>query len=160
MTPLQHGRHLVTRFFGVVTSSPLGPAAQDEVNRALTEQQATLFWSQAPIDQRHAYEVATRVRKKLGADSEAVKAALLHDVGKRHSNAGAIGRSLATVLDAMKLPLPGDWRRYRDHGVLGAVDLEQMGAGSLAVAFARGIVAEGDRIDPEVWTALIEADDA
>lgn len=160
MTPLQNVMHLATRFLGAVTSSPLGPAAQAEVNAVLTEEQAALFWEQDPIDQRHAYEVAQRVRQRLGEDPSATKAALLHDVGKRHSSAGPIARSLATVLDTANLPLPADWRSYRNHEILGAMDLQEIGADLLAVAFARGRSDDDQSIDPNVWAALVEADNA
>lgn len=160
MNPVQNVKHLVTRLFGVLTSSPLGPAAQAEINGVLTEDQAALFWEQDSIDQRHSYEVAVRVRQRIGDDPAAFVAALLHDVGKRHSNAGPVGRSLATVLDSMRLPLPADWRRYRDHGVIGADDLREVGADRLAVAFAKGDRDGDDSIDAEVWEALVEADNA
>ena len=111
------------------------------------------------MDQRHAYEVARRTAGMLGEDKPALTAALLHDVGKRHSRAGAIGRSLATILDGLRLPLPADWRRYRDHEQLGAADLAEQGADPLAVAFASGHRPAGDEVDAHVWDALVAADD-
>ncbi len=160
MNPVQNVKHLVTRFFGALTSSLLGPVAQAEISEVLPRDQAALFWEQDQIDQRHAYEVAVRVRQSIGDDPAAFVAALLHDVGKRHSNAGPIGRSLATVLDSVRLPLPADWRRYRDHGVIGAADLQEVGADGLAVAFAKGDRDGDDSIDADVWAALVEADNA
>jgi hypothetical protein len=160
MTPLRKLLHLSGRFFGVLVTTPLGPADQDLVNNALTAEQARLFWEQDPIDQRHAFDVFRRVGEKLGDDTTAAAAALLHDVGKRHSDVGAIGRSLATVFDTVHLPLPEDWRRYRDHEALGAADLEEIGADELAVAFARGRAARPQSVDPVVWDTLVAADDA
>ncbi|MEA2002835.1 MAG: hypothetical protein U9N84_13255 [Actinomycetota bacterium] len=160
MTPLHRLRHLSTRFFGVLATTPLGPAEQELVNKALTAEQSRLFWEQDPIDQRHAFDVFRRVEERLSGDGEAATAALLHDVGKRHSDVGAVGRSLATVLDAIHLPLPGDWRRYRDHEALGAADLEEIGAGELVVAFARGRAGRPESVDPDVWDTLVAADDA
>ena len=151
-------RHLVKRFFEVVTSRALSPSEQAWVNRALRVDLAVLFWQQAPIDQRHAYEVAQRTEAMLGEDNAALTAALLHDVGKRHSRAGATGRSLATVLDFLRLPLPADWRRYRDHEQLGAADLAECGADPLAVAFAAGRRPGADEVEARVWDALIAAD--
>ena len=156
MTPFRNIRHLAARFFGVLLSDPLGPSAQDDVNTILAQQLASLFWDQDPIDQRHAYDVAMRVRHFLGNDDAALEAALLHDIGKRHSDLGAIARSLATIGDNLHLPLPDRWRRYRDHGPLGASDLVASGASPLTVAFARGEVGPG--IDQDVWDALREAD--
>ena len=157
MGPLQTARHLVKRFFGVVTSDPLGPAAQDYVNRSLPPRQAALFWELDPSDQRHSFEVAMRVRSRLDDEPDAIRAALMHDIGKRHSRLGPVSRSLATVLDNLGLPLPADWRRYREHGELGALDLEAAGADELSVAFARGSRRGGEATD-EVWETLVAAD--
>jgi hypothetical protein len=130
------------------------------VAASLTADEAKLFWEQHPIDQRHAYSVAGRVAGMLGDHQDAFAAALLHDVGKRHSSAGPIGRSLATVADLAGVPLPPDWSRYRKHDELGAADLENIGAGPLSIAFAAGRKLPGDEIDAVVWDALRAADDA
>lgn len=121
---------------------------------------APLFWQQAAIDQRHAYDVARRTEAALGPNQEALTAALLHDVGKRHSDAGVIGRSLATLLDALGLPLPEDWSRYRSHEQLGSTELAEHGAAPLTVAFAAGARPDPGQVDPVVWEALVAADDA
>ena len=112
------------------------------------------------MDQRHSYEVARRTEAVLGTDSAALTAALLHDVGKRHSRAGAIGRSLATLLDALRLPLPEDWRRYRDHERIGATELAEHGADPLTVAFAAGRRPQPAEVEGHVWEALVAADNA
>jgi len=156
MEPLRHWWHLATRFFAAVAGKPLRPSQQAEVCRALTAGEAGLFFRQQPIDQRHAFEVARRVRAALPGNEDAVAAALLHDVGKTHSRLGPVARSLATVVDMVHLPMPARWRVYRDHGSLGAEDLAEAGARPLAVAFAAG-TPEGD---PEVWETLAAADDA
>lgn len=151
-------RHLVSRFFRVLFSRPLGPRDQDWVNGMLRPEEAVLFWEQAAVDQRHAFEVAHRVKRDLGDDRGAIAAALLHDVGKRHSDAGPIGRSIATVLDGMGLPMTADWRRYRDHGELGAVDLERIEADALTVGFARGRVHPELSVERRTWNVLMAAD--
>jgi hypothetical protein len=150
--------HLTSRFFGVVFSRPLNPQEQDWVNAVLRPQEAALFWEQHTVDQRHSYDVARRVQRDLGEDNAALAAALLHDVGKRHSDAGPIGRSLATVLDGFHLPMPTDWRRYRDHGELGAVDLERLQADPLSVGFARGRLGADARFERATWDVLMAAD--
>lgn len=152
--------HLIKRFFGVVASRSLSPEEQAWVNRMLRPDLAQLYWQQAAIDQRHAYDVARRTEGALGKDDAALTAALLHDVGKRHSRAGVIGRSLATILDGLRLPLPADWRKYRDHEQLGAADLARQGADLLTVAFAAGRRPATDEVESRVWDALIAADDA
>lgn len=142
----------------MLANQPLTPAEQDQVSEALNTAESSLFWTQDPIDQRHALEVALQVRVRLGADRGAFAAALLHDVGKRHCHIGPLGRSFATVFDALRLPMSQGWRNYRDHGPLGAADLAAIGASSLSIAFANGEIEPG--IDPEVWNVLVAADDA
>jgi hypothetical protein len=156
-----HIAHLTRRFFGHLRARPLSPAEQDEVAFALESETARLFFRQAGPDQRHALTVAQRVRSTRPDDRDAFIAALLHDVGKAESALGPVARSIATVLGGLRLRLPERWRRYRNHGELGAAALEAAGAPALAVAFARhhpGPAPSG--IDPAAWSALASADEA
>jgi len=155
MTLFRGAWHLVTRFAGSLRSRPLSPRRQDDVRRVLRPAEAELFFRQQPVDQRHAYVVAQRVATRLAGMPDAIAAALLHDVGKVHSSLGPVARSLATLLDRARLPMPDRWRTYRDHGRLGAADLRAVGARPLAVAFAAR-ERVGDRT---VWNTLIAADD-
>ncbi|MEA3501373.1 MAG: hypothetical protein U9R47_01250 [Actinomycetota bacterium] len=152
--------HLVGRFFGHLRAEPPGPEDQRFVHDHLAGSCAELFWSQGSPDQRHAVEVARRVHAALPDDSEAVEAALLHDVGKRQTNIGAVSRSIATVLDAVGMPMTARMRRYRDHGRRGAIDIEEAGCGPLAVSFARYHPGPAPLdIDPKRWEALSDADE-
>jgi hypothetical protein len=151
---LRHIWHLATRFFGVVFAPPLKPGEQAWVSRILNGDEARLFWDQQAIDQRHAHTVAMRVAA-AEVPTNATHAALLHDVGKRHSRLGPVGRSLATVADGLRLPMPMRWRSYLDHGALGARDLRAIGADPLAIAFAEG----SSGVDPETLALLRAADD-
>jgi hypothetical protein len=156
MKLLRQWWHLSMRFFGAVLGEPLDPRQQDEVRQILAAGEAELFFRQQPIDQRHAFDVARRVRAAVPGDDDAVAAALLHDVGKARSHLGPVARSLATVADMARLPLPERWRAYRDHGVIGAGELAAAGARPLAMALAAGT----EMGDPEVWAALMAADNA
>jgi len=152
-------QHLVERFFGHLRAEAPGPVDQQYVHDHLRDACARVFWTQGHADQRHAVTVARRVEHLLGDDDEAIEAALLHDIGKRTANTGAITRSIATVLDAARLPMTAKMRAYRDHGPHGAGVLQEAGCGSLAVAFAREHPAgPPDDVDPVRWNALIEAD--
>jgi len=66
-----------------------------------------------------------------------IRAALLHDVGKRRSNLGVTGRSLASLFAKLRLPVRGSWRQYLDHGRLGAEELAGLGSEQLIVEFTR-----------------------
>lgn len=151
--------HLIRRFFGFLQARPPGPAEQANLREHLGEDEAALFWDQQYQDQRHALDVATRVVAARGHDRVAIRAALLHDIGKRHSRLGAVSRSLATVLDAAQLPLPARLAAYRSHGPLGARELAACGCEPLVVEFAgRHPGPAPDGIDPTQWNALLEAD--
>lgn len=97
---------------------------------------AELFFDQPMADQRHGYEAALSVVAAVGPGGDLVVAALVHDVGKRHSRLGVVGRSLASLLIKLRLPIPARARMYRDHGIVGARELAHVGAPSLAIDFA------------------------
>ncbi|MEA2009900.1 MAG: hypothetical protein U9N78_04270 [Actinomycetota bacterium] len=156
---LDQASHLVGRFFGHVRAVPPSPNDQKFVRDHLEGLCAKLFWSQSFPDQRHAVDVARRVSAALPGDSGAVEAALLHDIGKVQASAGAVSRSVATILDAAGMPMTKRMRSYRDHGRNGAAVLEEAGCDPLAVAFARyhpGPAPEGT--DPMRWRVLNDAD--
>jgi hypothetical protein len=150
--------HLSARFFEVLFARPLEAAEVDEVRSWLTRGQSWLFFSQPGPDQRHGYQAALVARDE-GLGSTAVAAALLHDIGKRHARLGLIGRTCASLAIKVKLPLPGRWRLYRDHGETGSGELAALGSDPLIVEFARH--HHGHRppeIPEETWEILLLAD--
>lgn len=154
------GFHLVRRFLGTLRARPLGPEEQDLVAGRLPPPLAALFWSQQAADQRHALEVARRVARVLPDDGELFVAALLHDVGKAATRLGVVRRVVATVCDAVRLPLPTRWRAYRGHGPLGARLLRDAGADGIVVAFAAGHPGPPPPdVEPSRWEALAAADE-
>lgn len=91
--------------------------------------------------------------------ADAVTAALLHDVGKRHSALGVPARVVASLMIKMRLPLPTRFRQYRDHGRIAADELESLGAPILAVAFARHHhESRPAEVEPRTWEILIRSD--
>lgn len=152
-------RHLVGRFFEVLGARPLSPREQTEAAALLTEGDRALFWAQPTADQRHGLDAARRVLAAAPGRRELARAALLHDVGKRHARLGVIGRSLASALDVLRLPTRGRLGAYLDHGPAGAEDLGSAGAEELVVAFAQH--HHGSRpaaINEEDWALLLAAD--
>lgn len=149
--------HLARRFLASIRPAPLSPDEQHLIAGLLTEAEARLFWQQAAPDRRHGIDSLHRMGE--GRDPVLRRAALLHDIGKRHSGLGPVGRSLATALAWVGL---ARWRRardYRDHGRIGAEELAALGAETLVIAFARHHHAgRPPEIDPESWELLISAD--
>jgi hypothetical protein len=129
--------HLVRRFFGVLGAHPLRPAEQAWVASLLRPAEWALFWGQAAADQRHAFACARAARAALPERDDLARAALLHDVGKRHADLGALGRSLATTLRFLRLPAHGRLAAYLAHAATGAADLAAAGAEPVVVDFAR-----------------------
>lgn len=151
--------HLFRRFFDVAFARPLTPSERAAVDGWLPADAATLFFAQADADQRHGYHTALTVMAGAIHERDVVMAALLHDIGKRHSRLGLFGRSVASVLILLRLPLSNRMQTYRDHGLVAARELAQLSVPSLVVDFA--MHHHGRRpltIDPVIWDALIAAD--
>lgn len=155
----RHALHLVRRFFAVLGAKALDAAETAEVEHWLTDADNALFWHQDPSDQRHALETARAAGERFPEDRAVIRAALFHDVGKIHSGLGPFRRSLATLAGALRTPMPRRWARYRNHGPLGARDLEAAGAEALVVEFARLHPGAAPAwVDRERWQALLDAD--
>ena len=108
--------HLVRRFFTSLSKRP--PASNDIawVNEKLLESEFELWCRMKPHDQRHSIEVARRfceLRPTFSRDE--VAAALLHDIGKVHSELGVMGRVVATIVG----PKGTKFREYHNHEVIG-----------------------------------------
>ena len=130
--------HLAARFFDVLAARALTPGEQAEVAALLAnDAERSMFWGQSRADHRHGWSAARIVRSARPDRGDLVRAALLHDVGKRHARLGPVGRSLATMQGRLGSSLPSRSARYRDHGRIAARELEQSGAEPLVVAFAR-----------------------
>ncbi|MGH8873412.1 MAG: HDIG domain-containing metalloprotein [Acidimicrobiia bacterium] len=152
--------HLTRRFFDVLFSEPLDAAEVAAVESWLSHGPALVFFSQPDPDQRHGYDAAVVVVASGEADHSLVRAALLHDIGKRHAGLGVVGRSLTTMSIRLRLPLTRRGRLYRDHGETAARELEALGCEPLVVEFARH--HHGQRppgIAPTVWDLLQLADE-
>ena len=150
--------HLVKRFFGALTARPLTPDEVGAVESLLPTSEQEIFFAQPIIDQRHALTAARLVRSASDS-ADLARAALLHDVGKRRSGLGVMGRSVATALDLLRLPVRGRMAEYLHHGPIGAGDLEAAGSVGVAVSFARHHT--GDRppsISAADWQILQQAD--
>jgi hypothetical protein len=154
---LGHARHLITRTAGSVRARPLTPREEAEVAGLLDDRWAALFWAQPVMDQRHAIDAARFVLTARPGDRDLARAALLHDVGKRHARLGVPGRVAATVLALLGLPAPGRLGVYLDHARLGADDLA--GAGELIEAYARHQDdGRPEAVPAPAWALLKEAD--
>ena len=152
-------RHLTARFFRVTVARPLDSSERQQVHALLRPEEHVLFDTQPPIDQRHGFEAMESVRDARGDRIDLLRAALLHDVGKRHARLGVTGRVVATLLAKLHIPVGGRLRLYLEHGRLAADELEEIGAEPTVIDFARD--HHGKRpasISVEDWTLLQQAD--
>lgn len=153
--------HLFSRFLDVATAQRLNAFEAAAVETWLTPETARLFFAQDDPDQRHGYHAALSVIAAGVDDRDVIMAALLHDIGKRHSRLGIVGRSFASVLILAHLPMTQRMETYRDHGLVAARELGELSAPSLVIDFA--LHHHGDRpptIAPDVWKVLLDADQA
>jgi putative nucleotidyltransferase with HDIG domain len=104
--------------------------------------------------------VATQVPER----QDLVRAALLHDLGKRRSRLNVLGRSVVSGLAKVGLRWlvgrkGGRGDLYLRHGELAAEELSDLGAEPLVVAFARSHHgARPPEIEPCIWEILVSAD--
>lgn len=152
--------HLARRFFGWWRAGRPDPEMQLWVAARLSPAEARLFWEQAVQDQAHAAAVGALVAQLQPQRNDLISAALLHDVGKAVSRLGPLRRSIATVLDSLRLPMTRRLTAYRNHGSIGATMLEEVKAPAIAVAFARdhGNARAPEGVAPTDWALLREAD--
>lgn len=131
----------------------------ETVSEWLNPSEREIFLAQDSRDQRHGFNAGSFVASLLPADPAAIKAAALHDIGKRHANLGALGRSVASILIKLGLPLTRRMSMYRDHGDIGAADLAAIGSDDIVVSFTRSHHHECPaEFDPSLWKLLQEAD--
>jgi putative nucleotidyltransferase with HDIG domain len=152
--------HLGHRFFEVLFARPLTPDELVQAAEWLGPGLWDPFVSQQRADQRHAFNAGVKVAASRPDRTDLVQAALLHDVGKRRSRLGVIGRTIATVLIRLGLPVTRRVRDYRDHGEIGATELMSSGAPEVVVLFARHHPEERPPgISRDDWAALSAADE-
>jgi hypothetical protein len=137
------------------------PTELDFAREVLSEREAALFFAMERRDQRHALEVASRLREHTD-DHDLLVAALLHDCGK---GAVPVWLRILNVLSpaaTSSLAVEGHgWRgaahRLRNHAALGADMTREAGCTDKTVRLIRG------HVEPEeAWehSLLLAADDA
>lgn len=147
-------RHLIGRFFRVIWAAPLSEAEAAWVAVFLPAE-AGIFFDQPVVDQRHGYEAAQR----MGERPDLIRAALLHDVGKRHARLSPLARALVSAASKLRLPVGPRGRGYLRHGELAAQELAELGVERLVIDFAANHHAERpETITIQDWEALAAAD--
>ena len=87
-----------------------------------------------------------------------VRAALLHDIGKRHARLAPVARSIVTAIAKLGLPVGRRGALYLAHGRLAADELSPSGPSHWWWSSRPPITTSGPTINPEDWTTLVGAD--
>jgi hypothetical protein len=152
-------RHLARRFMEAMSAARLRPAEMTEVRSWLRASEQEMFFAQPRIDQRHGYQSARLVMAGAPDRIDLIRAALLHDLGKRRAGLGPIRRSLASIWAKLGGMPRGSWANYLGHGEIGAIDLESVGAEAIVVQWARSHHGpRPDSISEADWRILQAAD--
>jgi HD domain-containing protein len=158
-TSLGTWQHLASRLVSVVLAKGLKPGEVDEIGFWLSREEGKAFFAQPGYDQRHGLESARHVLRRLPQREDLVRAALLHDIGKRHSDLGPLGRSLASIHAKLGGTARGRWRSYLEHGQWAGAELQTLGAEPIVVDFARHHHGERPESIAEAEWALLQAAD-
>lgn len=153
-------RHLAAGAVEYAFSRRLAPAEQMEAARLLdSPAEAELFWGQPPADQRHGLTGARLIARERPGRRDLMRAALLHDVGKRRAGLGLWGRTWAALAARRGWKKSRRADQYLSHGRTGAEELAAAGAEETVTDYARS--HHGSRppsIPPQDWRALLRAD--
>jgi hypothetical protein len=135
------------------------------LQRYLASSQRDLFRAMSPIDQRHCLDVFNVLLRQGHTDPDLLRAALLHDVGKRgirlwHRVAGVLLEAFwPTLLEKLAVNRPQSWLYgfyiYQYHADLSAELAERSGCSPSIVELIRGHHTPSEN---EQAKALWEAD--
>ncbi len=151
--------HLIRRFYASLGARWPSPAGQTLVAELLSRVESEIFWSQPVPDLAHALRSTRVIIETSPQRADLGRAALLHDVGKRHSGIGTIRRAIATGLSIIMKRTSGRMAGYLDHGAIGADELARVGCEDLVVQFARyHHASRPGHLSSEDWETLVRAD--
>ena len=137
--------HLAKRFVGALDQRKISQHEIKSVRDALSSREFEL-WSTMPlIDKKHSVVVMRRFVDRLpNAEVAAVRASLLHDVGKTASNLGVMQRVIATLVGRISK----SFSDYQEHEQIGAQMLQKIDSHEITWQLVAG------ESKPELQTAL------
>ena len=146
--------HLTKRFGLALDRRQISATTVDTVRQVLLPKEYELWCRMPLIDQKHSVLVMRRfVIRAPQTEVTAVRAALMHDVGKTSSNLGIFERVFASIVGYRIKK----YRTYHDHESVGAVMLREIGSDEATCRLVSGVMIDGVD-DTSVLRALREAD--
>ena len=148
--------HLAKRFVGALDRRELSQHEIKSVSAILLPREFEL-WSAMPlIDKKHSVVVMRRFVDRLpNAEVAAVRASLLHDVGKTKANLGVAMRVLATVAGSRGVR----FSLYHDHEAIGGQMLRHIGSDETTWRLVAGEIGDDESRLLQVVKALRAADE-
>ncbi len=141
--------HLMKRFVTSLDHRDLLQFEIDVAQNVLTHLEFGI-WSQMSLpDKKHSITVHRRFLDLMpNAEIGAVRASLLHDVGKTKSNLGTFLRVVATVVGKKGTR----FSRYHDHEAIGAQMLREIGSEEITCRLVAGSIDSDSN-----WAKYVEA---
>jgi len=151
---MNHARHSIgaavsrIRQFLAALRAKVSDDEMAVLKQHLNPSQRDLFRAMSPIDQRHCLDVFNALLQQGHSDPDLLRAALLHDVGKRgihlwHRVAGVLLEAFwPTLLEKLAVNHPQSWLYgfyvYQYHADLSAELAERSGCSPSVVELIRG----------------------
>lgn len=146
--------HLTKRFVLALDRRQISAATEDTVRQVLLAKEFELWCRMPLIDQKHSILVMRRfVVRAPQTEVSAIRAALLHDVGKTSSNLGILERVFASIIGYRIKK----YQTYHDHEAGGAMMLREIGSDEATCRLVSGAIVDGDD-NASVLRALRDAD--
>lgn len=148
--------HLVKRFATSLDRRDLSQFEIDSARAVLAPREFEL-WSQMSLsDKKHSLTVHKRFLNLMPmAEPAAVRASLLHDVGKTKSNLGVFSRVVATIVGSKGKR----FSQYHDHELIGAEMLRKIGSHETTCRLVGGSLDENEGDLNKYFAALRSADE-
>jgi len=153
---MSKGLHLAKRFISSLDRRELSQNEIDSVTATLTSKEFELWSQMSLLDKKHSVVVRRRFLNLMpSAELGAVRASLLHDVGKIKSNLSVLARVVATVIGSR-----GErFSLYHDHESIGAQMLREIGSEEMTCQLVSGAIGNDEGLLSKYIAALRSADD-
>lgn len=148
--------HLAKRFVSALDQRKMSQQEIESVRVVLLPPEFELWSQMSLIDKKHSVVVRRRFLNIVpSAELGAVRASILHDVGKIKSNLSVVARVVATVVGSRG----ARFSLYHDHEAIGAQMLREIGSEEMTCRLVSGAIGKDEGLLSKYIVALRSADD-